>query len=195
MIRPGTLLSRLLAVALLVAVLAAGVMTVAVPLTERWAELQDRRAHAAEMAARLRAIAGEREARAAELADVQQTIAEAGLYLEAESRALAGARMGEMLREVAERHGAEVRSVHVVEGGEAEREAGRVALNVAMRGAWADLFPVIHALETGEPYLFARAITVSARNHRRPGRANEEAAQVLEIQFELYGYLPPEIAA
>lgn len=195
MIRPGTLPSRLLAAALLVAVLAAAIMAVAVPLAERWAELRDRRAHAVEMVARLRAIAREREARAAELADVRKTIAEAGLYLEAESRALAGARMGEMLREIAERHGAEVRSVRVVEGGEAEREAGRVALNVAMRGAWAALFRVIRGLETGEPYLFVRALTVSARDRRRPGRASEDAAPMLEVQIEVYGFLPPEIAS
>ena len=197
MIRPGTLLSRLVAVALLAAVLAAAVMTVAVPLAERWAELQDRRAHAVEMAARLRAIAAEREMRAAELAAAQETIAETGLYLAAESRALAGARMGEMLREIAEGHGAAVRSVRVVEGGEAEQDTGRVALNVAMRGTWADLFPVIHALETGEPYLFVKALTISARGRRRPGRADadDDAAAMLEVQFELYGYLPPEVAA
>ncbi|HUF86821.1 MAG TPA: type II secretion system protein GspM [Thermohalobaculum sp.] len=194
MIRPGTLISRFLAAALLVAVVIAAVMAVFVPLAERWAELRDQRAHAAEMVTRLRAIAAEREVRAAELAAVQKTLAEAGLYLEAESPALAGARMGEMLREIAERHGAEVRSVRVVEGGEAERKVGRVALNVAMRGVWADLFPVIHALETGEPYLFLRALTISARERRRPDRVNEEAAPTLEVQFELYGFLPPEVA-
>lgn len=194
MIRPGTLISRLLAAALLVAVIAAAAMAVFVPLVERWAELRDQRAHAAEMVTRLRGIAAEREARAAELAAVQETLWEAGLYLEAESPALAGARMGETLRDIAERHGAEVRSVRVVEGSGAEREAGRVALNVAMRGAWADLFPVIHALETGEPYLFLQALTISARDRRRPGRAAEEAAPTLEVQFEVYGYLPPEVA-
>ena len=195
MIRRGTLVSRLLAAALLVAVLVAAVTMVAAPLAERWAELRDQRAHAAEMAARLRSIAAEREARAAELEAAREAIARAGLYLQAESRALAGARMGEILREVAGRNGAEVRSVRVVEGGEADQEAGRVALNVAMRGQWADLFPVIHALETGEPYFFVRAFTISARGRRRPGRAEEDEAPVLEVQFELYGYLPPEVAA
>ena len=195
MIRPGTLPSRLLAAALLLAVLAGAVFAVAVPLAERWAELRERRAHAAELAARLRDIAAQREARAAELARAREVIAGAGLYLEAESRALAGARMGEMVREIAERHGAEVRSVRVVEGGEAEREARRVALNVAMRGAWAELFPVIHALETGVPYFFVRALTVSARGRRRPGRAEQEEAPTLEAQFELYGFLPPELGA
>lgn len=195
MIRRGTLVSRLIAGALLVAVVAALVTMVAVPLAERWSELRDQRAHAAEMTARLRAIAAEREARAAELEAAREAIADAGLYLEAESRALAGARMGEMLREVAGRHGAEVRSVRVVEGGEADREAGRVALNVAMRGRWEDLFPVIHGLETGAPYFFVRAYTISARSRRRPGRVEAEEAPVLELQLELYGYLPPELAA
>lgn len=192
MIRRGTLLSRTVAVTLLVAVTAAAMMAIAMPLAERWAELQDRRAHAAEMTARLRAIAAEREARAAELAAARRTIAEAGIYLEAESPALAGARMGELLRQVTERHGGEVRSVRVVEGGEADEAAGRVALNVAMRGRWEDLFPVIHALESGEPSFFVRTYTISARGRRRPGRSEQDEAPLLELQLELYGYLPPE---
>ena len=193
MIRRGTMLSRLLAVAILVAAVAAVVMLVVMPLAERWSELREQRAHAIEMASRLKAIAAEREARAAELEAAREAIAGAGLYLEAESPALAGARMGEILRQIAGQHGAEVRSVRVVEGGEADEQARRVALNVAMRGVWDDLFPVIHAIESGEPYFFVRAFTVSARGRRRPGRAQEEEAPVLELQFELYGYLPPEV--
>lgn len=193
MIRAGTLASRLLAVAFLAALLAAAAMGVAVPLAERWTQLQDQRAQASALAARLRAIAAERGARSAELAAVRKAIADAGLYLEAESRALAGARMGEVLRQLAERYGGEVRSVRVVEGDEADREAGRVALNVAMRGRWPDLFPVIHALETGEPYFFVRAFTISARGRRRPSRIEEDDAPVLEFQLELFGYLPPEV--
>lgn len=193
MIRPGTVVSRLLAAALFVAVLAAAVLLVAVPLAERWAELEERRAHAVELASRLRTIAAGREAHAAELAEARETIVDAGLYLEAESRALAGARMGEMLRELAQRHGGEVRSVRVVEGGEDDRKAGRVTLNVAMRGSWAQLFPVLHAVETGDPYFFVQSFTVSARGRRR-ARAAEEDAQTLELQVELYGYLPPEVS-
>lgn len=193
MIRPGSLVSRLIAAALFVAVLAAAVLLVAAPLAERWAELEERRADAVELASRLRSIAAGREAHAAELAEARETIVDAGLYLEAESRALAGARMGEMLRELAQRHGGEVRSVRVVEGGEDDRKAGRVTLNVAMRGGWAQLFPVLHAVETGDPYFFVQSFTVSARGRRR-ARAAEEDAQVLELQVELYGYLPPEVS-
>lgn len=195
MIRPGTLPSRLLALALLAGAITAVIILVAAPLAERWSELRDQRAHAAEMAQRLNAIAAEREARAAELAAVREEIARAGIYLEAESRALAGARMGEVLRQIAERHGGAVRSVRVIEGGEADRESGRVALNVAMQGVWSDLFRVIHELESGEPYFFVEAFTVSSRaRRRRPGRAEEDEAPMLELQFELYGYLPPEVS-
>ena len=194
MIRPGSLASRLLALALLAGVLAVAALGVAAPLAGRWAQLEDQRAQAADMLARLRAIAAEHDARAAQLAQARKTITDAGLYLKAESRALAGARMGELVRQVVERHGGEVRSVRVVEGGEADQKAGRVALNVAMRGAWAQLFPVLHDLETGEPYLFMRSFTISARGRRRPGRTGDEETPVLELEFELYGYLPPEVS-
>lgn len=192
MIRRGTLVSRLVAVALMVAVLGAVLLVVAVPLAERWADLRERRVHAAEMAQRLQAIAAGREARAAELGDARAAIAGAGLYLEAETRALAGARMGERLREIAERHGAEIRSVRVIDGSEADREAGRVTLNVAVRGQWVQLFPVIHAIESGEPYFFVRSFTISARGQRR-ARTSVEETPLLELQFDLYGYLPPEV--
>lgn len=190
MIRPGTLVSRLAAVALLLAVLAGAAFAVALPLAERWAELRAQRAHALELTTRLRAIAATRAARTAELAAVERAIAGTGLYLEAESPALAGARMGESLREIAERHGAEMRSIRVIEGGEGERASGRIALNVAMRGHWAELFPVLHALEAGEPYFFIRAFTISARERRRA--AADREAPVIELQLELYGHLPPE---
>jgi len=193
MIRAGTLVSRFVAVALLLAVLVAATVLVAMPLAQRWAELEERRAQAVDLAERFRAIAATREARAAELAAARRAISAAGLYLEAESRALAGARMSEMLRELAERYGAEVRSVRVIEGGEDDREAGRVALNVAMRGAWAQLFPVLHAVETGDPYFFVQSFTISARGRRR-ARGAEEESPTLELQIELYGYLPPEVS-
>ncbi len=193
MIRSGTLISRLLALALAVAALAGLVFGIALQLAERWAELQDRRAHALDMAARLGAVAATREARAAELEAVERAIAGAGLHLEAETPALAGARLGEVLRETVGRHGAELRSVRVLEGGEADREAGRVGLNVALRGHWAELFPVLHAIEAGEPYLFVRAFTISARDRRRAG-ARQDDAPLIEMQLELYGHLPPEAA-
>ena len=191
MIRPGSLVSRLLAVALLVAALTGVAFGIALPLAERWAELEARREHALEMVARLRAIAATRDARAAELAAVEREIARAGLHLEAETRALAGARLGETLRDIAERQGAEMRSVRVIEGGADDRSSDRVGLNVALRGHWAELFPVLHAIEAGQPYLFVQAFTISARDRRRAGRTEE--APLIEMQIELYGHLPPEV--
>lgn len=192
MIRTGTLVSRALALALLAAVLAALALLVVLPLAQHWTSLGERRAEAARLAARFHAMAETRDSRAARLAAVSEGMREAGLYLEAESRALAAARMQEMVADTVARHGGEIRSIRVVPGGEEELEAGRVALDVAMLGQWSELFPILHALESGEPQFFVRSFTISAREQRRPGVA--EAVPTIQLGFEIYGHLPPEVS-
>lgn len=194
MIRPGTLGSRLLALTLLAAVVIATAVLVVSPLVGHWTRVHAERAEAMALAARFRAVAETRESRAAQLAALSEGMSAAGLYLEAESRALAGARMQEMLTEMAERHGGEIRSIRVVQGAEEDREAGRVALDVAMRGQWSELFPILHALETGEPQFFIRSLSISARQQRGTRRSDDGGTPLIQLGFEIYGHLPPEVS-
>ena len=194
MIRQGSIVSRLLALALLAAVVLALAVLVILPLAGHWSRLAAERADAAQLAQRFRAVAATRESRAAELAALQERMSEAGLYLEAESQALAGARMQEMLTAMASRHGGEVRSIRVIQGSDEELAAGRVALDVTMRGQWSELFPILHALETGEPQFFIRSLTISAREQRRRARGEDDQAPLIQLAFEIYGHLPPEVS-
>lgn len=187
MIRAGSRVSRALALALLAGLVGLAGVTVVKPLAERWTELRDRRAETAEMLARFRTVAAQRDAQAREHETARRTIASAGLYLEAESQALAGARMGETLRRIAERHGGELRSVRVLDG----QDPGHVALHAAMNGDWAAIFPVLHAIETSDPYFLLRAFSISARSGRSAEPGGED--RTIEIEFEMHGYLPPEI--
>lgn len=193
MIRAGTFGSRLLALILLLAALLAATMFVVSPLVGHWTRLNAERADAAELAARFRAVAETREGRAAQLAALSERMSAAGLYLEAESRALAGARMQEMLTDTVARHGGEIRSIRVVRGAEEDQAAGRVALDVAMRGQWSELFAVLHALEAGEPQFFIRSLSISARQQRGT-RRRDEGTPLIQLGFEIYGHLPPEVS-
>jgi hypothetical protein len=194
-IKSGTLTSRLVAVALLVLVLVAIATAVVSPLVERWVQLRDERADAIELAGRFRAIARARDKRAAELAAVKREVAGSGIYLEAESRALAAAQMREILKAAVADHGGEVRSVRVLEGGDTEGEAQRISLNVVMRGRWSELFPILYSLEAGSPRLFITEFTIGSRRRRRRRRVQiEDTEPVMEMKFALHGYLPREIA-
>lgn len=196
MIQSGTLPSRLVAIGLLVLALVLFATAVVSPLVGRWVELRDSRAHAIEMAGRFQAIARARDLRIDELAEVEAEIARSGLYLEAESRALAGARMREILKAAVADSGGEVRSVRVLDGGDAKGEAQRVTLNVVMRGTWSQLFPVLYDLEAGTPRLFITEFTVGSGRARRRRRQQVEAetAPMMEMKFELHGYMPQEVA-
>lgn len=194
MIRSGTITSRLIAVALLVLMLVAIATVVVLPLAGRWVQLRDERADAIEMAERFRAIARARDLRAGELAAVKRQIAGSGIYLDAESRALAAAQMREILKAAVAEHGGEVRSVRVLEGGDADGEGQRITLNVAMRGTWSQLYPILYSLEAGSPRLFITQFTVSTgRGRRRRLNQVEDTEPVMELKFSLHGYLPQEV--
>jgi len=192
-IKPGTLVSRLVALGLLALLVIGLATTVVTPLAERWAELREARAHGIELAGRFRAIAETRDRKVAELAEAEAAIAGSGLYLEAASEALAGAEIREILKAAVAEHGGEVRSVRVLQGTEEAGQARTVTLKVAMRGMWAELFPVLHALESGTPQLTITSFTIDAARGRR-SRRSVETEQAMEMDFELQGYLAADVS-
>jgi general secretion pathway protein M len=67
----------------------------------------------------------------------------------------------------------------------------RVTVNVRMRCGIEDLKKVLYALETGVPMIIADEVTVIKPRSRRRRSANSEpeAGQLLDIRFNMSGYL------
>jgi general secretion pathway protein M len=66
----------------------------------------------------------------------------------------------------------------------------RVTVNVRMRCGIEDLKRLIYALETGVPLVIAEELTViKPRSRRRRGQEDENADVLLDIRFNMSGYL------
>ncbi len=109
-------------------------------------------------------------------------------YLQGSSEALAAANLQSTVKRQASAKQMEVLSTQILPSSE---EAGftRVALKVRMRGTLEDTVQLIHSLETGQPYLFLDNVTIRSLSRRRTVNV---AAQMLNVDFELIGYMLPQ---
>jgi len=71
-----------------------------------------------------------------------------------------------------------------------EERFEKVTVNVRMRCGIEDLQKVLHALETGVPMVIADEVTIIKPRSRRRSRNQEpEAGQLLDVRFNMSGYL------
>lgn len=71
-----------------------------------------------------------------------------------------------------------------------EERFQKVTVNVRMRCGIEDLKKVLHALETGVPMIIADEVTViKPRSRRRQTEQQPEAGTLLDIRFNMSGYL------
>lgn len=71
-----------------------------------------------------------------------------------------------------------------------EERFQKVTVNVRMRCGIEDLKKVLYALETGVPMIIADEVTViKPRSRRRPTDEQPEAGTLLDIRFNMSGYL------
>ncbi len=190
MLRRGSLPSRLLAVALLGAVLVAGYGLVAAPVIAAYREVGRGIEQSQLLLQRYRRLASQQPQLSARLAELEQRAANAGGYLKGPSDALAAAELQDHVRAVIEGAAGGLRSTQILPAGATEptvaarRAALRIQLGIDIKG----LQKVLYELETGQPYLFIDQLTV--RQERRRRRSNEpEQEPVLDVSFEVYGYV------
>lgn len=186
------LLSRLAALSLLVAAAAAVALFLVMPLVDRARALEDEIAFNGEMIERLSGSIENRGAYEAEIEGLTRRIAESGLYIRASTDALAAAAMQENLKREIAQYGGELRSIQNLPS---EEEDGlvRIGLRVVMTGENDTAVQLLHALETGEPYLFVDNLQISTTAYRRRlVREEEENSAPLSLNFDIYGYLPPQ---
>lgn len=185
-------LSRLLALALLIAALAVPYLAVVRPFV---AELAANRELLAEQAA-LRERYGRIAANSAGLGERldalrEQPVAEHA-YLEGASESLVAAELQSRVKSAVQSNGGTLNSTQILD---ATTEAGfrRLAVRVRMSASTDALPKVLYALESSEPFLFIDNVDINARTVRRRETGGKGETETVELiaSFDLFGYMRP----
>jgi general secretion pathway protein M len=188
--RRAWVLSRMLAVALLGAVLLAGYGLVLAPFITAYGEIDREVEEQLSLLQRYRSLANQRPELSAKLADLEQQAAKLGDYLKGPTDALAAAELQNHAKAVIEGAGGSLRStqilpVSVVNSKVPVRQATlRLQLGIGIKG----LQKVLYELETGQPYLFVDQLTVRQPQMRRSSKEPDQEP-VLDVTFEVFGYV------
>ncbi|MGH6891709.1 MAG: type II secretion system protein GspM [Dongiaceae bacterium] len=188
-------ISRLTAVLLLIATLAAAYVFVAEPIVAGYRETDRHIEDVREQLSHFQRLAAIKPALAKQLeqAEAQQT--SQGHYLIGGTDALAAAGLQDRVSALIERTGGSLRSIQPMPGTD-EQGFRRITLRVQMSGTIEALFETLYALEAGTPALFVGNLDIQSRFIRqKSNQADIEKAPdapLLTVGFDLFGYLPIE---
>jgi len=189
MLRPGSLLSRLLAVVLLGAALVGGHRLIVGPVLLAYDNGERSIEQLKILLQRYRALAGQRGDLAERLADQQQRrVAAAAVYLQGPSDALAAAQLQARVRSVVEAAGGTMRSAQVLPADPSSRDGSnqRTALRVQFVATIDGLARALYELETGQPYVMIEQLTIRERGAHG---GQPEAEAMLDVTLEIFGYV------
>jgi general secretion pathway protein M len=191
MLRPGSPVSRLLALALLVAVPVLAYLLVAEPVIAAYRNAGEAIAQGQRLLQSYRERAEQRPQLAQLLAEEEERAADVTGYLAAVDDALAAVELQDRMKTVAEAAGGQLRSAQSLEVEPVDAVEGvrRAALKVRLAADIESLATILYELETGEPYLFVEALSIREPRRQRRGRDEPEAAPQLDVVVDLYGYL------
>ena len=182
-------LSRVCALTLSVAVLAAIYVIVVAPLTGAHARVDEAIEETRDLLSRYQRMARSRPQLQAQLEELAQRQAESGMYLRGETDPLAAAELQERVNTAIDASGGALTSTQALPVTEADGFR-RVAVSVQFTGTTEALQRAIYALEADKPLLQIDNVDVRSRAARR--RAAEDAGNpALIVRFDLYGYRRP----
>lgn len=187
------LVSRAAALALLVALIAAVALFVVAPLWDGHQRAQEEIVHKRDLIARMSRVSGRKDHYVDRIAALRAGIEQSGVYVRAETEALAAAALQQRIKEATGAHGGVVSSVQNLPSSETEGLV-RVGVRVMMTASLEEIFYTLHDLESGAPILFVDNLDIKSNAVRR-GRIRQSGETLLTIRFDLLGYLPPEAAS
>jgi general secretion pathway protein M len=192
MLRPGSLVSRLLAVALLVALPVLGYLLLVAPVVAAYREAGEAIAQAQQLLQSYRERAEQSPQLTQLLAEEEERASSVTGYLAAVDEALAAAELQDRVKGVVEGAGGALRSAQSLKVEPVDAVAGvrRAGLKVRFSADIESLAAILYELETGEPYLFVEGLSIREprRQRRRNGDQAEEAPQ-LDVVVDLYAYM------
>jgi general secretion pathway protein M len=194
---------RAAALGLAVAAVGAIYLLAVAPLVGAYRSTDGAVAQAGRMLVRYSEIASRRAALAAQLDELVARQAASGVYLSGETDALAGAALQEGVGATIEAHGGKLRSIQILPVSD-DGDFKRVSVRVQLTAALVPLQRILHGLESGRPFVFIDNLEIKTRRARRSRRSRRAKAAkaataapttdpTLEVRFDLYGYLRPEL--
>lgn len=181
-------LSRLLAVALLVLVIAVPYLALVRPYMETLGEGRENLAEAVSLRDRYLSLA----AASAGIGGWTQSLSDesdgAAAYLQGASEALVSADLQNRVKTVVQDNGGVLNSTQILDSA-SEEGFRRVAVRVRMSGGSEALYKVLYVLETERPFLFLDNIDINARSVR--AREGQPETIELMVSFDLFGYMRP----
>lgn len=182
--------SRLAALMLLAALLAAAYLWVVEPLMAAHGRADQAIIETRDLLARFEGLAATRPSLEAQAAAIEKTPAATAYYLAGETDALAAATLQARVTALVEGSGGALASIQTLPS-QAEEGFTRIAIRLQLSAPIEALVRVLHGLETGVPLLFLDNLEIQAPGASYAGADPAFAEQPLTIAFDLYGYLPP----
>lgn len=184
-----TWVSRLAAIGLLAAVIAAAAVFAVLPTLKAYDDTALALARAKEQVIGFERVARGRSAYEARLEELTARESASQVYLQGGTDALAAARLQDQVSGVIERHGGTVRSIQSLPGQDDE-EFRRVSVRVQFTGTTESLFQAVYSLETARPFVFVDNLDIRNRRSRR--RANQQSDNpALNVTLDLSGFVRP----
>lgn len=184
-----TWVSRLAAIGLLAAVIAAVAVFAVMPTLQAYDDTEIALARAKEQVIGFERVARGRSAYAARLEELTARESASQVYLQGGTDALAAARLQDQVSGVIERHGGTVRSIQSLPGQDDE-DFRRVSVRVQFTGTTESLFQAVYSLETARPFVFIDNLDIRNRRSRR--RANQQSDNpALNVTLDLSGFVRP----
>jgi general secretion pathway protein M len=180
---------RIIAVALLIAVVALPYQLVLKPVFAQYDAYQAEVTNEQDMLARFRRLADSRDELRARLAALQDKPTSTTGYLTGESETLVAAELQTLVRNTVERNGGRLESTQVLP---ATSESGyrKVALRVRMSADTEALFRILYDLESALPYLFLDSLDIVSRDRRARRRGQGDAgSSTLSVACDVFGYM------
>jgi general secretion pathway protein M len=190
-------ISRLAALLLLGVLLAAGYEFILAPVVAAYADTAQAISDTRDRLAHYQRLGAMRPMLAKQMAEIEKRQAPQGYYLSGSTDALAAAELQDRLNRVIAANGGTVNSIQPLSGTD-ERGFRRVTVGVEMTATTNSLFHIFYALEAGTPLVFIENISIQgwtslsmAKKASAKAQAPEEPE--LDVEFDLYGYLPVEV--
>jgi len=188
-------ISRLVALLLLLAGMAAAYVFVIDPLVVAYAETDDAIADTRVYLQHVERLGATRPALAKQMAELDRRHGTRGYYLSGGTDALAAVALQDRLKQIIDANGGSLRSIQPLAGMD-EQGFRRVTVRVQMTATTESLFRTVYLLEAGTPLVFIENIGIQNRMARRTTIQTDDSEltqePILTVGFDLYGYLPLE---
>lgn len=186
MLRPGSLVSRVLALGVLGLAILGSAQLVVGPLIAAFGGNASAIEEAENLLQRYRALAEHRPALAEQLSRQERLVSSAAGYLQGPSDALAAAQLQDHVKSVIEGAAGQLHSIEVLPARAFEDDIGirRAGVRIQFAATLVGLAETLYELESGQPYLLIERLSVREQRDRE-----RHTGAPLSIIFELSGYV------